>query len=100
MRQRGPEKKGKPRVTLLKMRVTPLRRMAKSLLFTKIRQACRNGVVPDDISISTINWDHATGNRYMPGQTLSGDDRDELRNCYNLITSAGKADVRFESPDA
>lgn len=88
------------RRTFLKIRAKPLVRMPKSVLFTKIRQACRDGIVPDDIEIMSLSWDHAVGNRYMPGTILSGDDAEELRNCYNLLVGIGKADVRFERPDS
>ena len=86
------------RRTLLKIRAIPLVRMPKSVFFTKIRQSCRNGVVASDIEITTLNWDHAVGRRYMPGQVLSGKDAAELQNCYNLLVGVGKQDVRFERP--
>lgn len=89
----------KPRRTLLKIRAVPLVRMPKSHFFKLIRQACRTGVVPDDIRITTLNWDHAVGQRYMPGQVLSARDASELRNCYNLITGVGTGDVRVETPE-
>jgi hypothetical protein len=82
---------------MLKIRAKPLRRMPKSVFFAKLRVACRHGVVPDDIEISTLNWGHGTGTRYDPGETLSGADRDELRNCYDYLVSG--ADIRFERPD-
>lgn len=86
------------RRTLLKIRAIPLVRMPKSVFFHKIRQACRDGIVPSDIEITTLNWDHVQGKRYMPGSELSGSDADELRNCYNLLAGVGKQDVRFERP--
>lgn len=96
--KRGKQKKRQPRRTLLKIRAIPLVRMPKSVFFERIRSACRNGVVPDDISITTLNWDHATGHRYMPGEVLSADDANELENCYQLLTGMGKQSVRFERP--
>jgi hypothetical protein len=92
------KKKGVPRRTLLKIRAVPLVRMPKSVFFDRIRSACRNGVVPDDISITTLNWDHAEGRRYMPGQRLDASDAQELENCYQLLTGMGKQSVRFERP--
>lgn len=86
------------RRALLKIRAIPLVRMPKSVFFMKIRQACKNGIVPSDIEITTLNWDHAEGNRYKPGRVLSGKDRDELMNCYNLLVGVRKQDVRFERP--
>lgn len=86
------------RRTLLKIRAIPLVRMPKSVFFKKIRQACRDGIVPPDIRITTLNWDHATGNRYEPGAILSGKDAEELKNCYRLLTGVGKQDIRFERP--
>ncbi len=98
MRDRGAVKKQKkqPQRTLLKIRAIPLARMPKSVFFQKIRQACRDGVVPDDIEIQTLNWGHAKGGRYAPGSELSGEDAEELRNCYQVLTGAGKSDIRFE----
>jgi hypothetical protein len=94
-----PRKKRKStRRTLLKIRAIPLVRMPKSVFFHKIREACRNGVVPHDIEITTLNWDHATGKKYEAGTVLNGKDAEELRNCYNLLVGVGKQDVRFERP--
>jgi len=89
---------GEPRRTLLKIRATPLVRMPKDVFFDKIRSACRRGVVPDDIVIETLNWDHAKGSRYMPGRTLSGSDRKELRNCYALLMARDTDSIRFDKP--
>ena len=72
--------------------------MPKSVFFHKIRQACRDGVVPADITITTLNWDHAQGKRYTAGQVLDGNDAEELKNCYNLLVGVSKQDVRFERP--
>ena len=92
------KKKGQPRRTLLKIRAVPLVRMPKSMFFDLIRQACRNGVVPDNIELTTLNWDHATGRKYHAGQELDATDRDELENCYQLLTGIGKQAIRFERP--
>lgn len=90
------KRSGSGRRALLKIRAVPLVRMPKSEFFRKIRHACRDGVVPADIEIRTLNWDHATGGRYQAGTVLSGYDREELRNCYQLLTGAGKSAVRFD----
>jgi hypothetical protein len=92
------KRKHRGRRTLLKIRAVPRVRMPKSVFFQKIRHACRDGIVPPDIEITTLNWDHAQGNRYLPGQVLSGKDAAELRNCYNILVGVGKQDVRFERP--
>lgn len=96
--KRQRQKKQQPRTTLLKIRATPLVRMPKSVFFQRIRSACRTGVVPDDITISTLNWDHATGRKYLPGQTLDADDAEELENCYDLLTATTMRDIRVERP--
>lgn len=99
MRDRGPKpkkEKGPARVTYLKMRVRVLTRMPKSVLFRKIRESARHGVIDPEISLSVMHFDHAKGKRYQPGQVLSARDRDELINAYNLLTQFGKHDVRFE----
>lgn len=84
---------------MLKIRAVPLVRMPKSVFFELIRKACRDGIVPEQIEITTLNWDHRTGQRYAPGAVLSGKDREELRNCYTYLTGAvGKRDVRVEHP--
>ncbi len=94
-RKRAERGRGSRR-SLLKIRAVPLVRMPKSEFFRKIRHACRTGVVPDDIEIRTLNWDHAYGGRYLPGATLDGNDAEELRNCYQLLTGAGKGSIRFD----
>lgn len=88
------------RRTLLKFRVTPLVRMPKSMLFRKLREACRHGIVPDDIRISTLEWGHEQGDVYQPGTVLPANKAEELRNCYSLLVGVEKNDVRFERPDA
>lgn len=88
----------RPRRTLLKIRATPLRRMPKSVFFEKIRQAARTGIIPDDIELSTLNWGHAVGRRFSPGETLDATDRRELENVYNYLTGTDP-DIRFERPD-
>lgn len=89
------------RRTLLKIRAVPLVRMSKDTFFTKIRHACRDGVIPPDLRITTLNWDHAEGRKYSPGEVLNAEDAAELRNCYNFLVGAvGKEDVRVERPDS
>lgn len=89
----------KPRRTLLKIRVVPLVRMPKSRLFTLIKQACETGIIPDDIELQTLNWDHGTGGSYRRGYSLSARDRENLRNCYEFLTGAvGKSSIRVEHP--
>lgn len=92
-------RRSRPRVTMLKIRAIPLVRMPKSRFFEQIRRACRDGIVPDDIEIVTMNWDHQTGRRYIPGTKLSGRNAEDLRNCYNyLVGAVGKRDIRVENP--
>lgn len=89
----------KHRPTQLKIRARPLVRMPKSRFFALIKQACETGVVPDEIEMQTLNWNHKRGSHLMPGTTLSAEDAQELRNCYEFLTGAvGKRDVRVEKP--
>lgn len=95
----GSRRRYRPRVTMLKIRAVPLVRMPKSRFFELIRKACRDGVVPEELEITTLNWDHRTGRHFKPGAVLSASDAQELRNCYDYLTGAvGKRDVRVESP--
>lgn len=87
------------RQTLLKIRAVPLVRMPKSRFFKLIRQACRKGVIPEDIRLTTLDWQHGRGRQYAPGSILSARDAEELRNCYDLLTSLEKADLRVERPE-
>jgi len=86
------------RTTLLKIRAVPLKRMPKSRFLKLIRQACRLGVIPDDIKLTTLNWDHAQGRHYTAGSRLSARDREELKNCYDTLLAVGKQ-VRVEAPE-
>jgi hypothetical protein len=100
MPRRGASRRKRPRKTLLKIRGVPLVRMPKSRFFYLIRLACDTGIVPSEIQITTLNWDHAQGERYMPGQVLSARKRAELRECGAYLFGAiGKHDVRVEKPD-
>ncbi len=92
-------KRRKPRPTQLKIRAVPLVRMPKSRFFELIRDACKNGVIPKDIRMESLNWDHKVGRSWNAGTVLSAADADELRQCYAYLTGAvGKRDVRVESP--
>lgn len=95
VRQRQPR-------TLLKIRAVPLVRMPRSTFFYKIRDACKTGIVPDDIEMRTLQWDHKDpkGKVYRAGQKLDAADAKELQNCYALMRGVSKQDVRFERPDA
>lgn len=99
MPRRLGSKRRRPRRTLLKIRAVPLVRMPKSRFFMLIREACKTGVVPNEIEITTLNWDHALGGRYMPGTILSAKHKAELQACYDYLSGAiGKSDVRVETP--
>jgi hypothetical protein len=99
-RRQGSKRRRRPRKTLLKIRAVPLVRMPKSRFFYLIKKACDTGVVPPDIQITTLNWDHAQGRRYMPGRELSGRDRAELQECASyLFGKVDKHDIRVELPD-
>lgn len=87
-----------PRWLFLKFRVTPLVRMPKSVLFIKLRQACRDGIIPRDIEIATLQWDHGQGKRYLAGTVLDAGDAKELMKCYNVLAGVEKSGVRFERP--
>lgn len=91
-------RKQSSRQTHLKIRAIPLVRMPQSVFFRKIRESCKNGVIAEDIEITTLQWDHGVGRRYRAGTVLSGEDAEELRNCYRLLTSVGKSDIRVEKP--
>lgn len=84
---------------MLKIRAVPLVRMPKSRLFYLIKQACETGIIPNEIRITTLNWDHRVGRELQPGQVLSADDKQELNNCAAFLFGAvGKRDVRVEKP--
>src|SRR5690242_5406384 len=98
-RDKSNRKRRRPRVTLLKIRAVPLVRMPKSRLFYLIRKACETGVVPREIRITTLNWDHRLGRVLQPGQVLSAEDRQELKNCEAYLFGAvDRRDVRVEKP--
>lgn len=98
-RRERDRKRRRARVTSLKIRAVPLVRMPKSRLFYLIKQACETGIVPSEIRITTLNWDHRVGRALQPGQVLSADDRQELQNCAAYLFGAiTKHDVRVEKP--
>lgn len=88
------------RRTLLKIRAVPLVRMPKSKFFELIRQAARTGIVPAEIELRTLNWDHARGGTYLPGAVLSAKDAEELKQTYDLLAGSEKGQIRVEVPDA
>lgn len=99
MRPKIGSKRKRPRRTLLKIRAVPLVKMPKSRFFSLIRKACSTGIVPDDIEITTLNWDHAVGHRYNRGSVLSARDKAELQACADyLLGAVGKGDIRVETP--
>lgn len=98
-RRERDRKRRRPRVTMLKIRAIPLVRMPKSRLFYLIKKACETGVIPNEIRITTLNWDHRVGRSFQPGQVLDAKDREELANCEAYLFGAiTKHDVRVEKP--
>lgn len=98
MPNRGRKRRGSRR-TLLKIRAVPLVRMPKSKFFELIRQAARTGIVPPEIKLTTLNWDHARGATYLPGAVLSAREHEELKATYDLLAGMEKGDIRVETPD-
>ena len=88
-------KKGKSRRTQLKIRAVPLHPMPKSVFYSKIRQACRTGIVPDGIEMTTMDWAKGTGRTLRAGITLDADDSDALKRAYKVLT---ESDIRIERP--
>lgn len=87
------------RVTLLKIRAVPLERMPKSRFFHLIKEACKTGIVPRGIRITTLNWDHGIGQQFNEGDILDGQKIQELRNCGDFLFGPDhKHDVRVERP--
>jgi hypothetical protein len=92
--------KRRARVTQLKIRAIPLERMPKSRFFHLIREACRTGIVPAGIRLTTLNWDHGVGRSFQAGDVLSANDAQELRNCGDFMFGPDdKHDVRVERPE-
>lgn len=87
------------RFTHIKIRAVPLVRMPRSVFLDKILVAVQYGVVPEDIELTTMQWDHSApgGRRYVSGQRLDANDQEELSKAYAVLKKAGTT-IRFERP--
>jgi len=87
------KKKGLPRRTQVKIRAIPLIPMPKSVFYSLIRQACRTGIVPQHLELTTMDWAKGTGNKLRSGSTLDASDHDALKLAYKVLT---ESDIRIE----
>lgn len=92
-RSKRKSRRSRSRSLHLKFRITVLTRMPKSVVFRKLTEFMRTGVMPDDIEISTVDYDHTRGRRYFPGSTIDPDDREELKEFLEVFLSANSVRV-------
>lgn len=77
---------------MLKFRVRPLRRMRKSELISKLKEAVRRGVVPEGIEIRYMDWAKGTEGQLGEGR-IPASRLNEFRNFYRALA---RADIRAE----
>jgi hypothetical protein len=83
-----------PRRLELKFRVRPLVRMPVSVMFGKLQQFADSGVVPGDLEIAYMEYAHAKGQNFSPGQRLQPHEHEEFKKFYAVLTSVNeKEDV-------
>jgi hypothetical protein len=62
-----------------------------------VQQACETGRIPHDLlELTTMDWAHGKGKRFVSGQELDAGDADELQKAWQLIRAAD--DIRVERP--
>lgn len=83
-----------PRRLELKFRVKPLVRMPVSVMLGKIQEFARTGTVPGDIEIAYMEYAHARGRSYSPGQRIQGHDWDEFRKFAQVLLSIQPEEVQ------
>lgn len=77
----------------LKFRIAVLTRMPKSVVFQKLTEFMRTGVMPEGIEISTVDYDHTRGRRYSPGSTIDSGDRKALKEFLEVFLCADSVRV-------
>lgn len=91
-----PKARPQPRKLFLKFRIKPLVRMPKSVMLDKLRHAVRTGVMPNDLIIAYMSYDHMKGKQFQPGDRIQGGAHDELVKFYDVLISMDKQEMEVE----
>ena len=93
-RERQQGAAGRRKVTQVKIRVTALKAMRRSMLLQKLRESIESGVIDGDIEVQSLDWGKVKGSRFKPHTRLTPPDVEELTKVYNVL--AGADAIRFE----
>lgn len=85
---RAKGKKRKPRKLHLKFHIKAKVRMPRSTAWEKVKQFVATGVMPDDLDISYMDYEHSIGKQFFAGDTVSPEDFDEFRNLLAIMAGA------------
>jgi len=85
-----------PRRLEIKFRVRPLVRMPKSEMFRKLKEFVETGIVPDDIDVAYMEYQHAHGRRFSAGERIQPHEQEELAKFYAVMTAIQPEDMTVE----
>ena len=91
--KRRQQEKKQPRKLFLKFRVRPLVTMPKSVMFDKLAELVRTGIMPDDLEVAYMSYDRKQHGRFVPGGRISPEDHEDLRKFYEVMVSIDRGDV-------
>lgn len=80
------------RHTEIKIRVTPLKRMPKSVLFRKIVASAQSGVIDPDISVEAVGYEHTHRGRSTGNDSLA-DTLQALRDFARVLNASDSVEV-------
>ena len=83
-----------PRRLELKFRVRPLVRMPVSVMFGKLQEFVESGIVPGDIEVAYMEYAHARGQSFTPGQRIQPHEQEELQKFYKVLLSIQPEEVQ------
>lgn len=86
-----------PRRLELKFRVRPLVRMPVSVMFGKLQEFADTGIVPGDIEIAYMEYQHATARSFQPGSRVQPHEQEEFKKFHKVLMAMDpKSEVTVE----
>lgn len=74
-----------PRRLELKFRVRPRIRMPVSVMFGKLQELADTGIVPGDIEVAYMEYQHATARSFQPGARIQPHEHEEFKKFYKVL---------------
>lgn len=91
-----PKPTRRPRRLFLKFRVKPRVAMPKSVMLDKLRHFVKTGVMPKDLIVAYMSYDHKVGREFRPGERIQADEHEELQRFYDVLLAIDQQEMTVE----